>query len=79
MGCAAEPAPAPDEISASSESPYGGALGTAEEEAAFQALYVEAIAAGETQVVVYGPPPARSILDAFHERFPGIEVTYQQL
>ncbi|HWL60981.1 MAG TPA: extracellular solute-binding protein [Microbacteriaceae bacterium] len=80
-GCAAEPAPAPapGESAPSTESPYGGALGTPEEEAAFQALYDEAIAAGQKQVVVYGPPPARALLDTFHERFPGIEVTYQQL
>lgn len=69
----------PTGIASGDSAGYGGALGTTEQEAAFQALYDEALAAGETEVVVYGPPPARALLDTFHERFPGVEVTYQQL
>ena len=80
VGCASDPAPAPEESAPpAAEGGYGGALGTPEEEAAFQELYDAAIAAGENQVIVYGPPPARAILESFHSRFPGIEVTYQQL
>ncbi|GGH36719.1 ABC transporter substrate-binding protein [Microbacterium album] len=58
---------------------FGGALGTPEQEEAFAELYDAALAAGENQVVAYGPPPARALLDAFHARFPGIELNYQQL
>ena len=58
---------------------YDGALGTQEQEAKFKELYDAAIAAGQKQVIVYGPPPARVLLDTFHARFPGIEVIYQQL
>lgn len=64
---------------ADGESPFGGALGTPEEEAEFAALYQAALDNGENQIVAYGPPPARALLDAFYERFPGIEVNYQQL
>lgn len=58
---------------------FGGALGTPEQETKFQELYDKAVAAGQKQVIVYGPPPARIVLDAFHARFPNIEVIYQQL
>ncbi|WP_172299710.1 ABC transporter substrate-binding protein [Pseudoruegeria sp. HB172150] len=58
---------------------YGGALGLPEQEARFQELYEAALAAGQNQVIVYGPPPAKVVLDTFHERFPEIEVIYQQL
>lgn len=58
---------------------YGGELGSAEQEAAFAELYDAAMAAGENQVIAYGPPPARALIEAFHQRFPGIEVSYQQL
>jgi len=79
-GCASDPAPAPEESAPpAADGGYGGALGTPEQEAEFQALYEAALAAGETEVIAYGPPPARIVLDTFHERFPGIEVTYQQL
>ncbi|GAB3617871.1 ABC transporter substrate-binding protein [Okibacterium endophyticum] len=62
-----------------SVSGFDGALGTAEEEAEFATLYEDALAAGENQIVAYGPPPARALIDAFQTRFPGIEVNYQQL
>lgn len=58
---------------------YGGALGTPEQEAAFATLYETAIAKGENQIVAYGPPPARSLIETFQKRFPGIDVVYQQL
>lgn len=58
---------------------FGGALGTPEEEQAMQDLYDRAIDAGQYQVTVYGPPPAQSVLDSFHERFGDIEVVFEQL
>ncbi|WP_191905673.1 ABC transporter substrate-binding protein [Microbacterium caowuchunii] len=64
---------------AAEEGGYGGALGSDAEEAEFAELYAAAMDAGENQVIAYGPPPARALIDAFQERFPGIEITYQQL
>ena len=61
------------------EGPYGGVVGTPEVEIALEALYQEALDAGEDQVVVYGPPPPQDYLDAFMDRFPGIEIIYEQL
>lgn len=58
---------------------YGGALGSPEEEAQLEELYNQAVDAGEFQVTVYGPPPAQSVLDAFHERFGDIDVVFEQL
>jgi iron(III) transport system substrate-binding protein len=58
---------------------YGGALGTAEEEAQFQALYDKAMDAQEYEVSLYGPPPAQSVIDAFQKRFPDIELLFEQL
>ncbi|GGA64930.1 hypothetical protein GCM10011490_14420 [Pseudoclavibacter endophyticus] len=61
------------------DGPEAGSLGSPEQEAAFEELYNEAIDNGEFQVTVYGPPPAQSVLDAFHARFGDIEVVYEQL
>lgn len=80
VGCASEPGTAPEESAPpAADGGFGGVLGSAEQEAEFQALYESALAAGENQVIIYGPPPARAILESFHARFPEIEVTYQQL
>lgn len=61
------------------DSGFGGALGTPEQEAAFAELYAAAQAAGESEIVGYGPPPPRVVVDAFQTRFPGIQVNYQQM
>ncbi|MGO2110704.1 MAG: ABC transporter substrate-binding protein, partial [Pseudoclavibacter sp.] len=54
-------------------------LGTPEQQQAFDDLYNEAIDNGEFTVTVYGPPPAQSVLDAFHARFGDVEVVFEQL
>jgi len=77
-GCASG-APEGDGGAAPGGSPYGGEVDSPEVEAALDALYQEALAAGEDQVVVYGPPPPQDYLDAFMDRFPGIEIIYEQL
>lgn len=74
-----DPAPVPDTQEPSEQSAFGGALGTPEQEAEFAALYEAAQAAGENQIVGYGPPPPRAVVDAFQARFPGIQVNYQQM
>src|SRR5690625_3990876 len=65
--------------SGSGSAGFNGELGTAEQEARFQELYDKALEGGESEIVVYGPPPSRVLIDTFEDRFPGIEVNYQQL
>ena len=79
VGCAGDGAPAADETGSTGDSPYGGALGTPAEETAMQALYEQAEDAGEYEITAYGPPPAQSVIDAFEQRFPDIEITFEQL
>jgi iron(III) transport system substrate-binding protein len=54
-------------------------LGTPAQTESFQTLYDAAKKAGQDQVIVYGPPPAKDVTDAFEARFPGIRVIFQQL
>ena len=75
-GCAGSPGDPGATDGGSDGSAYGGALGTAAEESAFAELYQAALDEGQDQVVVYGPTQASAYTEAFMERFPGIEVTF---
>ncbi len=77
VGCSAG-SPSDGETGGSAN-PYDGALGSPEEETRLQELYQATMDNGEHELVVYGPPPAQDFIDAFMDRFPDIEVVYQQL
>lgn len=63
----------------SSDGDYGGALGSEDEESQLAELYDAAMDAGEYELALYGPPPADSVVDAFQDRFPDIELVFEQL
>jgi iron(III) transport system substrate-binding protein len=75
-GCAADSdgsggeAPAGDEVEA---------FGDAAAAAAMDELYQGALEAGQSQVVVYGPPAHEDLIAAFEARFPGIDLVYEHL
>lgn len=56
---------------------FGGALGPTKVETELADLYNEAIAAGENQVVVYGPRYGDVVQERFEARFPGIKLVVQ--
>ena len=68
-----------DPPNTSSPGASSGALGNAEQTAAFNKLYEATKKAGENQVVIYGPSDSAEFYKTFEDRFPGIKVVVQQL
>lgn len=73
-GCAGSESPA-----AADPAENAAALGGEENAAAFDALYQQALDAGQAEVVIYGPSDHESFAEGFEARFPGITVVSEAL